>query len=109
MAVYLASLRRLLDEDLEWLAPGHGFLIDEPHAVVNKTIAHRLAREAKVLDAVRRLGTGAAVDEAALLADVYAETPKGLHAVALRSLRAHLYKLRDERHVAQAGSAWRAA
>jgi glyoxylase-like metal-dependent hydrolase (beta-lactamase superfamily II)/8-oxo-dGTP pyrophosphatase MutT (NUDIX family) len=109
MAVYLASLRRLLDEDLEWLAPGHGFLIDEPHAVVNKTIAHRLAREAKVLDAVRRLGTGAAVDEAALLADVYAETPKGLHAVALRSLRAHLYKLRDERHVVQAGSAWRAA
>ena len=34
--------RRLLDIPLQWLAPGHGFLIDEPHAVVSKTIAHRL-------------------------------------------------------------------
>ena len=53
MAVYLASLRRLLDVELDWLAPGHGFLIDQPHAVVHKTIAHRLAREGKVLAAVR--------------------------------------------------------
>jgi len=53
MAVYIASLQRLLAEDLDWLAPGHGFLIDEPHVVVHKTIAHRLGREAKVLAALR--------------------------------------------------------
>jgi glyoxylase-like metal-dependent hydrolase (beta-lactamase superfamily II) len=93
MATYLASLRRLLDEDLEWLAPGHGFLIDQPHAVVHKTIAHRLAREARVLSAVQSHGPA---DEAALLAVVYADTPKPLHAVALRSLRAHLHKLQDD-------------
>ncbi len=97
MAVYLASLRRLFDEDLEWLAPGHGFLIDQPHEVVRKTIAHRLAREAKVLAAVHSATKdGAAVDEAALLALVYADTPQRLHAMALRSLLAHLSKLRDE-------------
>lgn len=108
MAVYLASLRRLLNEDLDWLAPGHGFLIDEPHAVVNKTIAHRLAREAKVLAAVRALGASGLVDEPTLLAEVYAETPKPLHAVALRSLRAHLLKLRDEGVVGgEAGGLWR--
>ncbi|MEP7101298.1 MAG: MBL fold metallo-hydrolase, partial [Burkholderiales bacterium] len=56
MVAYLASLNQLLDEDLEWLAPGHGFLIDEPHAVVRKTVAHRLAREAKVLAAVTAHG-----------------------------------------------------
>jgi glyoxylase-like metal-dependent hydrolase (beta-lactamase superfamily II)/8-oxo-dGTP pyrophosphatase MutT (NUDIX family) len=93
MAVYLASLRRLLDEDLEWLAPGHGFLIDQPHAMVHKIVAHRLAREAKVLAALKARGSA---DEAALLAEVYAETPKLLHPVALRSLRAHLLKLRDD-------------
>ena len=70
---YLASLRRLLHIPLDWLAPGHGFLIDQPHAVVNKTIAHRLAREAKVLAAVQALGP--ARDDA-LLAQVYADTPK---------------------------------
>ena len=91
MAVYLASLERLFDEDLEWLAPGHGFLIDAPHEVVRKTIAHRLAREAKVLAAVRAAAqANAAADDATLLASVYADTPPKLHAMALRSLRAHL-------------------
>ena len=30
MAAYLASLRELLAEDLDWLAPGHGFLMAQP-------------------------------------------------------------------------------
>jgi glyoxylase-like metal-dependent hydrolase (beta-lactamase superfamily II)/8-oxo-dGTP pyrophosphatase MutT (NUDIX family) len=106
MAAYLASLRKLLDIPLDWLAPGHGFLIDEPHAVVHKTIAHRLAREAKVLAAVQAQGPA---DEAALLATVYADTPARLHAVALRSLRAHLGKLRDDGAVAAHDGRWAVA
>ena len=113
MAVYLASLRRLLDEDLDWLAPGHGFLIDEPHAVVRKTIAHRLGREAKVLAALQALAAAAPVAEADLLASVYADTPQALHAMALRSLRAHLQKLQAEGraslHAAGSGPAWQLA
>ena len=103
MAVYLDSLRRLLDEDLDWLAPGHGFLIDAPHTVVNKTIAHRLGREAKVVAALQGLAASAPAHEAALLAQVYADTPAHLHGVALRSLRAHLLKLQADgraRHLA---------
>ncbi|WP_395701437.1 MBL fold metallo-hydrolase [Aquabacterium sp.] len=107
MAVYLASLRRLLDEDLDWLAPGHGFLIDQPHAAVRKLIAHRLAREARVLAALQAQGPGAA-PEAVLLAQVYADTPAHLHGVALRSLRAHLHKLRaDGIALMDAAQAWR--
>ena len=113
MAVYIASLRRLQGEDLDWLAPGHGFLIDEPHAVVNKTIAHRLGREAKVLGALQALGAHAPVAEADLLAKVYADTPQALHAMALRSLRAHLQKLQAEgraslHQAAGQGPAWQA-
>jgi glyoxylase-like metal-dependent hydrolase (beta-lactamase superfamily II)/8-oxo-dGTP pyrophosphatase MutT (NUDIX family) len=108
MVAYLASLKRLLDEDLEWLAPGHGFLIDEPHAVVRKTIAHRLGREAKVLAALRDQAAAAPAPEAALLATVYADTPAHLHAVALRSLRAHLLKLRaDGLAAGDEGGSWR--
>ena len=96
MAVYLASLEKLLPMTLDWLAPGHGFLIDQPHAVVRKTIAHRLGREAKVLAALKALGTRQPVSEDGLLAQVYADTPKALHAMALRSLRAHLQKLQAD-------------
>lgn len=109
MAVYIANLRRLLDIPLQWLAPGHGFLIDEPHAVVTKTIAHRLGREAKVLAGLQKLGSAAPVDEATLVAEVYADTPKALHAMALRSLRAHLHKLQAEGRARQQGDSWQAA
>jgi hypothetical protein len=86
-------LHALLDIELDWLAPGHGFLIDQPHAVVRRTIAHRLRREVMVLEAVSALGP---VDETRLLRKVYAEVPVRLHPVAARSLHAHLLKLLDE-------------
>ena len=92
MAAYIASLRALAEQDLDWLAPGHGFLIERPRAAFEKIIAHRLAREAKVVAALRELGD----DEAALLARVYADVPERMHPMALRSLRAHLIKLRAQ-------------
>jgi glyoxylase-like metal-dependent hydrolase (beta-lactamase superfamily II)/8-oxo-dGTP pyrophosphatase MutT (NUDIX family) len=93
MAAYLASLRSLLGLDLDWLAPGHGFLMAEPRRAMEKIIEHRLGREAKVLAALRDLepATGEA-----LLARVYADVPARLHPMALRSLTAHLLKLRDD-------------
>ncbi|MCI1191687.1 MBL fold metallo-hydrolase [Calidifontimicrobium sp. SYSU G02091] len=90
MAAYLASLRALLAEDLEWLAPGHGFLMDRPKRAIEAIVAHRLRREAKVVDALRALGPAAAD---ALLPRVYDDVPPRLHGVALRSLKAHLLKL----------------
>lgn len=98
MAQYLASLERLLDEDLEWLAPGHGFLIDRPHDAVRATLAHRRAREALVLADVQQHGPAG---EAAMVERVYASTDRRLHAVALRSLRAHLIKLQQDGLVTQ--------
>jgi glyoxylase-like metal-dependent hydrolase (beta-lactamase superfamily II) len=93
MAAYLRSLDALLDEDLQWLAPGHGFLVAEPHAVLRGLIAHRLRREAKVLAALaaQRLG-----DLDALVRTVYDDVPPALHPVARRSLLAHLLKLEGE-------------
>ncbi len=93
MAAYVASLRSLLGLDLDWLAPGHGFLMAEPRRAMERVIEHRLAREAKVLAALRDLEPAASE---ALLARVYADVPARLHAMALRSLTAHLLKLRDD-------------
>ncbi len=96
MAVYLRSLNELLAEDLDWLAPGHGFLVERPHEVLRRLIAHRLQREAKVLHAVQSHGPLAL---GALVARVYDDVPAGLHGVARRSLLAHLLKLQGEGRV----------
>jgi glyoxylase-like metal-dependent hydrolase (beta-lactamase superfamily II) len=54
---YLRGPAGLLDEDLDWLAPGPRLPGGEPHAVLRALIAHRLRREAKVS---RRCGRVAA-------------------------------------------------
>ena len=103
MSAYLASLRSLLDEDLEWLAPGHGFLIAQPRRAIEALIAHRLKREAKVAAALTLLHS-ATLD--ALLARVYDDVPERLHAMARRSLLAHLLKLRDDGRARGDGERW---
>jgi glyoxylase-like metal-dependent hydrolase (beta-lactamase superfamily II)/8-oxo-dGTP pyrophosphatase MutT (NUDIX family) len=103
MAAYLGALQALLAEDLEWLAPGHGFLVADPHAVVRALIAHRLRREAKVVDALQPRGS-ATLDE--LLPEVYADTPARLHPVARRSLLAHLLKLQRDGRARGDGERW---
>ena len=99
MRVYLASLERLLAEDVAIFAPGHGYLIGAPHKEVKRLIAHRLAREAKVAAALQRRGP-ATLEE--LVVDVYDEVSPRLHPVAMRSLSAHLDKLVAEGRVRQA-------
>jgi glyoxylase-like metal-dependent hydrolase (beta-lactamase superfamily II)/8-oxo-dGTP pyrophosphatase MutT (NUDIX family) len=90
MSAYLASLRMLLSEDIEWLAPGHGFLMAEPHRAIEWIIQHRLKREAKVVAVLKTSGPATAKE---LLTQVYDDVPERMHVVALRSLTAHLLKL----------------
>jgi len=96
MQAYLDSLEALLGEDVAVFAPGHGYLIGEPHKEVRRLIAHRLAREAKVAAALERLGAST-LD--GLVAAVYDDVHPRLHRVAARSLRAHLEKLVAEGRV----------
>ncbi|HEX7435340.1 MAG TPA: MBL fold metallo-hydrolase [Caldimonas sp.] len=103
MAAYVASLRELLEEDLEWLAPGHGFLMAEPKRAISWIIDHRLKREAKVIDALRAQSSATAE---ALLARVYDDVPERMHPVALRSLRAHLLKLQSDGAAHEAEGRW---
>ncbi|MBI1943430.1 MAG: MBL fold metallo-hydrolase [Betaproteobacteria bacterium] len=90
MRAYLDSLARLLGEDIAIIAPGHGYLIGTPHREVKRLVAHRLAREAKVANALARRGE-ASLEE--LVPEVYSDVPARLHPVAARSLLAHLEKL----------------
>jgi glyoxylase-like metal-dependent hydrolase (beta-lactamase superfamily II)/8-oxo-dGTP pyrophosphatase MutT (NUDIX family) len=106
MAVYLESLRALKSLDVEVLAPGHGFVMEQPHRVVDRLLAHRAKREAKVRDALQH-ADAASLEQ--LVQRVYDDVPLQRHAMARRSLLAHLMKLKAEGIALQAGELWRAA
>ena len=104
MTTYLDSLRLLQSESIDYLAPGHGFLIAEPAVAIDRLLVHRQTRENKVLEAMRRLNAPADLD--ALVVQAYDDTPANRHKVAMRSLFAHLQKLQDEGRVREQDGLW---
>ena len=93
---YLESLRRVHDLGPSALYCGHGpELTEDPGAVLEFYLAHRVYREEQLLEA---LGRGpATVDE--LVAIVYAAYPREVWPAAAQSTRATLGKLRAEGRV----------
>ncbi len=107
MAAYLASLERIRTRRLSRICPGHGDVFDDPKGVLTEYIAHRLEREAQLLDALRE-GPSRIPD---LVTRIYAELPEALHEAAARSVHAHLLKLKSEGKVSgrDVNSAWKVA
>lgn len=103
MRQYLESLGRLRELPIRDLAPGHGAVIQGAVAEIDRVIAHRMAREARVIDAMRAHAT-ATMDM--LLPIVYADVPPIMHPVARYSLLAHALKLEEEGRALRAGEAW---
>ncbi len=104
MGHYLASLHKVRQENVDWLAPGHGFLMDRAGECIDRLLAHRQARENLVLAALDSLRV-ATVEQ--LLLVVYADVPRERFAMAMRSLTAHLVKLREEGRAVEDGAQWR--
>ncbi len=94
MRAYVASLERLAAEPFEYILPAHGHVIARAKTEIARLIAHRMAREAKVVEALDRLGGGTLAE---LVKLAYDDVDPILHPVATRSLTAHLLKLRDEK------------
>jgi glyoxylase-like metal-dependent hydrolase (beta-lactamase superfamily II) len=103
MKDYLASLEKLSHQAISRIAPGHGALIDNAQALIQYTIHHRLAREAKVLS--KMSPNVMTLDQ--LVPLVYDDVNPALHPVACFSLLAHLIKLRLENHVEEVATGWR--
>ncbi|HEX4416992.1 MAG TPA: MBL fold metallo-hydrolase [Kofleriaceae bacterium] len=103
MAVYLASLERLLARPQATLLPAHGPVIPDGHAKLREYISHRLAREAKVAAALQ--ATPRTLGE--LVSEAYCDTPRMLWGLAERSMLAHLIKLaREHRAIDVGGGRW---
>ena len=99
MIDYLDSLRRMRAlPNLTVLLPGHGPAVARPYEKIDQYAAHRLEREAKILEALR---DGASTTKE-IVTQVYTDvSPKAL-AMAERSVLAHLEKLIDDRLVRRA-------
>jgi glyoxylase-like metal-dependent hydrolase (beta-lactamase superfamily II) len=95
LADYLASLRRVLELDVQRIYPAHGPVLEPARPVIEGYIAHRLEREAQILAA---LGEGAET-VTAIVARVYRDVPAALHPVARLSVLSHLVKLEREDRV----------
>jgi glyoxylase-like metal-dependent hydrolase (beta-lactamase superfamily II) len=100
MRVYLEQLARLSALGARLALPAHGEPIDEPAALFQRYVAHRLMREAKVLAALERKGTAGAT-AAELVPDAYDDTPAHLWPIARLSLESHLGKLVEEGKVTE--------
>jgi glyoxylase-like metal-dependent hydrolase (beta-lactamase superfamily II) len=103
MRDYLQSLERLQREPVTRLAPGHGSTIEDAQAEISRIIAHRLQREAKVLERLQQLGP-ITIDD--LVSRVYDDVDPRLHPLAKSSLLAHLQKLEAESRAQLSGTAW---
>lgn len=103
MKAYIESLHRLLEEPIDYIAPGHGFLMGHAHPVVDYLVTHRLAREHKVAKALKALGSACLED---LTARAYDDVPAAIHGVAARSALAHLIKLEADGMVFLEGERW---
>ena len=98
MKDYIDSLQLLLRYPLRFIAPGHGEVMEDSKAVVEWLVNHRLGREKKVIDGLRRIGRSSVDD---LVKVVYDDVDTSLHKMAKLSLSAHLIKLRRENRAVQ--------
>ncbi len=96
MDAYLASLERLdaacAQHGVDFILPAHGHVLDDARGAIARLKAHRLAREAKVLAAMRARPQG---DLPEWLPLAYDDVPPAIWPVARRSLLAHVQRIRS--------------
>ena len=106
MALYLESLARLRAIEPSMLLPAHGLPLLSPAAVLDHYRDHRLAREAKVLAALRRRERPC--DAASLVPVAYDDAPQAVWPLAALSTEAHLRKLARDGLAHRGESGWAA-
>ena len=103
MSDYLASLRMLRSRGPRRIYPAHGPIREDAVALIDEYIAHRLQREAQIVDALAV--AGATIPQ--LRETIYPTLDVQLHRAAEIQLLAHLIKLRKEGRVNDAQGVYR--
>ncbi|GAC1468227.1 MAG: MBL fold metallo-hydrolase [Ktedonobacteraceae bacterium] len=101
MLDYLGSLQHLQTLDLTAIVPAHGPVINDPQARLAEYIEHRMQREQQVLTILEVSPRG--IDIPSIVQQIYTDVSPALHAMAARSIEAHLLKLEREGRARRAG------
>lgn len=96
---FMASCRKMLTIPSVLYLPGHGDPVTEPHERVRWLIAHRLEREAQIMEAL----TDGPADADALTRQIYADVQESLWPAAKRNVIAHLVDLTKQNRVSPQG------
>lgn len=98
MSDYLATLGRLVQENVGAIIPAHGPLIDDGETKLLNYIGHREVRERQIAEALQKKANKQArpLD---LVPEIYPEVPPVFHPLAARQVLAHLLKLEQEGQV----------
>ncbi|WP_112323819.1 MBL fold metallo-hydrolase [Oceanibium sediminis] len=96
VGAFLGALDHLMGLEERRYLPGHGAAVDDGPALAATQKAHRLARSAQILDALRE---GQATLESITEA-IYRDVPRHLHRAAARNVLAHLIDLAQSGRVA---------
>jgi glyoxylase-like metal-dependent hydrolase (beta-lactamase superfamily II)/8-oxo-dGTP pyrophosphatase MutT (NUDIX family) len=99
LAVYLDSLRRLLEFDCRLLLPSHGGPSSRPREVFGEALTHRAKREGQLLAALGRNSRSIAE----MAPELYKGTPAALMHMAELQMLAGLLKLEREKLVEKIG------
>ena len=102
LAQYIASLRRVAELRPARVLPGHGPIVEDAAGKIGEYLEHRLGRERQIVGLLER--GPSTVPE--IVGELYADVPSGLHEMAARNVRAHLWKLEDERRARATGDRW---
>ena len=102
LAEYLRSLDRLRALNPRRALPAHGPVIDDPHALIDHYVHHRVERERQVLDALD--GGASTIDD--FLARIYPDLKPALEPMARETILAHLQKLESEGRIVHAEARW---
>lgn len=103
MSDYMQSLERLKQEQIDYIGPGHGELIEQPMALVDDTITHRLERENKIVVALKQHPNSQPLQ---LVPHVYQDVSSALYPLAALSLSAHLIKLGEQQRAVETDAGW---
>lgn len=103
MGQYLNSLALMAELQPSLLAPAHGPVLPDAQAVLAHYRAHRLMREAKILDALPQ--NWCQLD--ALLPQAYGDTSRLAWPLALRAMESHSLHLAERNLVERDGPRWR--
>ena len=99
LVAYLASLHTMLELHPRTIYPGHGPVVPDAPAKLHEYLAHRADREEQVLAGLAAGDTR--VQD--LVVRIYEGYPPEVHALAARSVTAHLQKLQREGRVKAQG------